>query len=141
MEKEATLVRRTEREETFWRHHYMAYVRAGSLTRKLPVEILELEGLAKTYWWDMDKNSLNLEFSQSVNEIDLVKRFKLLGVALASSHSYEDHWRYIGKGIFNGVECSITIDTTSAPEGCIIEEYEETVKKIRAICPKTGKEI
>ena len=114
---------------------------ALALVSTLPEEIQLLDGMADTGYPD---ELLRLSFYSNKAESEATLRtLKMAGVqGLTPKIGYApDSWVAYGNFVVDGKKVTVQISGLPKPPTCRIEEYEETVKKYRAICNETGEEI
>lgn len=122
---------------------------ALELLNKLPKEIQELDADINAFkkynpetYEETNEYYLHIRAFQSSNEADLMYLFKINGfIGLKSKHSYGETFSAEGKAICDGTEVNISILGLKKPATCVLEVYEETIKRYRAVCTQDGEEL
>ncbi len=117
-------------------------IKARELIGLLPPELQALGGDADTGYYGV---SLRVSFYASANKgIDLLRTLKMAGVQGLNPKmaSDTDSWFATGNCVLsNGDKVKVYAGQLPKPPACVIEAYQETVTKYKAICPETGEEI
>ena len=113
--------------------------KALELVGVLPQELQDLEGGADTNY---DGTLSIYLYRYSNKDVDLLKVCKMAGVqGLVTKMSSPENWYAEGEMQIGEVKVEVRVSGLEKPPSCIIESYQETVTKYKAICTETGKVI
>jgi hypothetical protein len=118
-------------------------IKALELIDLLPPELQNLEGEADTGYYGEDLRVTYYKTPYHNKDIDILTIAKVAGVqGLSPKMGYSpDWWVANGTIMADGKKVAIYLQGLPKPPLCVIEEYQETVTKYKAICSETGEEI